>query len=111
MQKVSYCEEGNIVSVRPYVTQEVVIHLAKDLYGLDIDVNEEIKELVSYADRNFLVKGIIFNLLRLIFLLRNDLCKRYIALSILSKMNYYKVPLRKSSVRVVFAEFCMNSDI
>lgn len=75
MQKVSYCEEGNIVSVRPYVTQEVVIRLAKDLYGLDIDVSEEIKELVSYSDRNFLVKGIMFNLSKLLFLLLNDLCK------------------------------------
>ena len=72
MQKVSYCEEGNTVSVRPYVTQEVVIHLVKDMYGLDIDISEEIKELVSYSDRNFLVKGIIFNLSRLLFLLLND---------------------------------------
>lgn len=72
MQKVSYCEEGNTVSVRPYVTQEVVIHLVKDMYGLDIDISEEIKELVSYSDRNFLVKGIIFNPSRLLFLLLND---------------------------------------
>ena len=72
MQKVSYCEEGNTVSVRPYVTQEVVMHLVKDMYGLDIDISEEIKELVSYSDRNFLVKGIIFNLSRLLFLLLND---------------------------------------
>ena len=57
LQKVTFVEEQNIVSVRPYLLKEKVVQVAKEVFGLNVDPNEEIKELVSYCDRNFLIKG------------------------------------------------------
>ncbi|XP_057292126.1 hydroxylysine kinase-like [Hydractinia symbiolongicarpus] len=47
----------NGIKVRPSVNREQVKEIAKKCFGLEIDESKEIKEAVSYDDRNFLFKG------------------------------------------------------
>ena len=55
-QTVTYLDEG--FRVRPCVTKEQIKKLVNDCYGLQLDEDHEPKELVSYDDRNFLIKGL-----------------------------------------------------
>lgn len=43
--------------IRPFLEKETVVKLAKELFGLEVDVGATIKELESYDDRNFLMQG------------------------------------------------------
>ena len=63
-QKISYII-GKL-QVRPSVSKNSLKNLLLQCYGLDLDENVEPKELVSYDDRNFLIKGLLFACLFLV---------------------------------------------
>ena len=48
---------GTKLSLRPFLTKEAAIPLAKQIFGLEVDDTSTVKELESYDDRNFLMKG------------------------------------------------------
>ena len=48
---------GTKLLLRPFLTKEAAIPLAKQIFGLEVDDTSTVKELESYDDRNFLMKG------------------------------------------------------
>lgn len=56
-QKVTVTKNG--IKICPSVNKEQVKEIAKKCFGLEIDESKEIKEAVSYDDRNFLFKGML----------------------------------------------------
>lgn len=54
-QTVTFLDET--LRVRPCINKEQIKTLVEECYGLQIDDEFEPKELVSYDDRNFLIKG------------------------------------------------------
>ena len=53
--------EGNLALIRPVVDVQKAIGLACSLYGLSISYPSLVKELVSYDDRNFYMKGTLMD--------------------------------------------------
>ena len=54
-QQVVKKVDDKLWKVRPYVTNEQVKEIAYECFGLKVD--GEVEEIVSYEDRNFLLKG------------------------------------------------------
>ena len=57
-QNISYIK-GKL-QIRPFVSNKSLKKLLSQCYGLDLDEHVEPKELVSFDDRNFLIKGLLF---------------------------------------------------
>ena len=57
-QKISYVQDK--LQFRPFVSNESLKNILSQCYGLELDEQVEPKELVSYDDRNFLIKGYLF---------------------------------------------------
>ncbi|XP_057291807.1 hydroxylysine kinase-like [Hydractinia symbiolongicarpus] len=48
---------SDVVKIRPFVDKEQIKEIAEKCFGLQIDECSEIKEAISYDDRNFIFKG------------------------------------------------------
>lgn len=51
------------LQIRPSISNENLENILSHCYGLELDGNVVPKELVSYDDRNFLVRGLLMILI------------------------------------------------
>ena len=58
-QKVVFDASNNCVAVRPYSSTDVIKDLVLKCFGLKLDPNSKLQELISYTDRNYIVEGVL----------------------------------------------------